>query len=231
MNISLLVMILVSLNVNGIHNDEKWSNILNTVLAVNPQIVALQETHLMVDQQYLFSRALPGYSVFYENGTSNSAGVLTAIKRNCGIEVLKTYKHSGCFVSLTCLWNLEEYQVINVYAPNDLMGRKDFLANLYSDLSDENIILCSDFNSVLNANDRISQKEDETTHDLNMLIRTANLVKLEGHKQFTYHHSTLSKRKSRIDLFLLSRSIASNWVCGYRFCIFSNHQVIQLFPV
>ncbi len=175
-------MILVSLNVNGIHNDGKWSNILNTVLAVNPQIIALQEMHLTVDQQYLFNRVLPGYNVFYENSTSNSAGVLTAIKRNCGIEVLKTYKHSGHFLSLTYLWNLKEYQVINVYALNDSMARKDFLANLYSDLSDINIILCGDLNSVLNANDRLSQKEDETMLDFNMLIRTVNLVKPEGHK-------------------------------------------------
>ncbi len=86
---------LLSLNVNGMHDDSKWRNILNTVLAVALQIVALQETHLTVVQEYAFGASLPGYTVLYQHGSSNSTGVLIAIKRNCGIVVGKVKGHDG----------------------------------------------------------------------------------------------------------------------------------------
>ena len=83
----LLMAVVVSLNVNGMHNNAKWSNIFNTVLVVNPFIVAFQETHLLDLQEYLFCRAMPEYQIIFEHGTSNSAGILVAIKRNCGISI------------------------------------------------------------------------------------------------------------------------------------------------
>ncbi len=45
---------LLSLNVNGIHDATKWKNIFNTILPLAPHVIALQETHLTQDQEYLF---------------------------------------------------------------------------------------------------------------------------------------------------------------------------------
>ena len=80
-----LMVSLLSLNVNGIHDSKKWSPILNTILGVSPDIVSLQETHLVSDQEYLFGCALPNFSIFYDHGMSNSTGVLIAIRQrdNC----------------------------------------------------------------------------------------------------------------------------------------------------
>ena len=64
--------------------------IFNTILPIALNVIALQETHLTHDQEYLFQCALLNYCILFENGISNSAGVLIAVKQNCGIEI-KSY--------------------------------------------------------------------------------------------------------------------------------------------
>ena len=113
-----IIFTLLSLNVNGMH-DCKWRNILNTVLAVALQIIALQETHLTVAQEYAFDAGLPGYTVFYQHGSSNSAGVLIAIKRNCRIVVGKVQGHKGRCLKISFIYDGIRYNHVNIYAPND----------------------------------------------------------------------------------------------------------------
>ncbi len=52
----------VTLNINGLHDQTKWFTIWNTVLWTAPKIVLLQETHLTIDQEYV-ARTVPGYQV------------------------------------------------------------------------------------------------------------------------------------------------------------------------
>ncbi len=91
----LMLFSIASLNVNGINDDSKWAGIFNTILSYPPQVLFLQETHLTVNQEYLFWRCLPAYDVWFENGTSQSAGVLIAIKRNCRISAKKLFIGQG----------------------------------------------------------------------------------------------------------------------------------------
>ena len=90
-----LMVTLLSLNVNGIHDSKKWSSILNTILSTSPDIVSFQETHLVKDQEYLFGHALPNFFIFYDHGISNSAGVLTAVRQNRGITTRKIDGRDG----------------------------------------------------------------------------------------------------------------------------------------
>ncbi len=89
------MVILLSLNVNGIHDSMKWKNIFNTILLIALNVIALQETHLTHDQEYLFQHTLLNYHILFENGTSNSAGVLIALKQNCGIEIQSYSRKEG----------------------------------------------------------------------------------------------------------------------------------------
>ncbi len=182
----LLIMTLLLLNVNGIHDSNKWKNIFNTILAVSPQIIALRETHLTNEQEYLFQWTLPNFQIFFENGTSNSARVLTAIKQNCGIKVVLHYSHLGHFLSTTCSWDGTQYKFINIYAPNDASAHTEFFEKLQMDLMDDNILLCVNFNAVMSNSDCLSKKLNDTLGLLNKLVRTTNLCEPQGFSQFTY---------------------------------------------
>ncbi len=86
---------IVPLNVDGINNDSKWSGIINTIMSHPPQVVFLQEMHLTANQEYMFRRCLLAYEIWFENGTSQSAGVLIAIKRNCSLSAKKLFAGQG----------------------------------------------------------------------------------------------------------------------------------------
>ena len=45
-------------------------------------IIALQETHLILEQEYAFKVHASTFDFFFSHGTSQSAGVLIAIKHN-----------------------------------------------------------------------------------------------------------------------------------------------------
>ena len=202
---------LLSLNVNGIHDSKKWSSILNMILSISPNIVSLQETHLTKDQEYLFSHALPNFSIFYDHGTSNSAGVLTAVRHSRGINARKINGNDGRIITIECMWDNEVYKVINIYALNDHFERLAFFNALCPDLQDTNVILYGDFNLVLSEKDCLSRQTDDTTKVLNDIIQEFNLVKPSGFSQYTYQHPSILTRKSRIDLFLVSSQISCGW--------------------
>ncbi len=50
----LMLFLIASLNVNGINDDSKWAGIINTIMSYPPQVLFLQETHLTVNQEYMF---------------------------------------------------------------------------------------------------------------------------------------------------------------------------------
>ena len=180
------MVILLSLNVNGIHDSMKWKNIFNTILLIALNVIALQETHLTHDQEYLFQHTLLNYHILFENGTSNSAGVLIALKQNCGIEIQSYSRKEGWFLSMICSWDNSSFKIINIYAPNDANKWNIFLKQLSEDLLEESIVLCGDFNSVMSSSDRISGRLDEISSLLNKLVRTHNLCEPQGFSQFTY---------------------------------------------
>ena len=153
--------------------------------------------HLTQDQEYLFQCALPNYNVYFENGTSNSAGVLTAVKQNCGIQIKLQFGQSGRFLSIICSWDSTLYKIMNIYAPNDVLECITFFEHLQVDLMDENILLCGDFNSVMSDSDHMSKRLDETSGFLNKLVRTHNLCEPQGFYQFMYQHPSQPQQQSR----------------------------------
>ncbi len=106
-----------------------------------------------------------------------------------------------------------------------------FFASLEAEIQEENNILCGDFNSVVSSINRLLGRFDETSEDLIILTRTYHLTEPEGFSQFTYQHLTIANRKSKIDFFFLLQNLAVKWKGVTRYCAFSDHQDIILFPV
>lgn len=231
MNFSVIFMvILLVLNVNGIHDSKKWTDILRSVLSVSPDILAFQETHLTTQQEYLFGCALLNYHVFYEHGISSSVGVLITIKQNRGIKICGARGKQGHFLAVECQWDSQLYKILTIYAPNDTQEHQSFFEQLIPELNHHHIVLYGNFNSVLQENDRASQQIDGTTDVLNCIIQDTNLSEPSGFSQFTYQHPSVKERKSRIDLFLVSHCLQGLWFGATHFCAYSDYQAVILFP-
>ncbi len=123
-------------------------------------------------------------------------GVLTAIRRNCGIELCHSRGEQDHF--LHCVIKYEEicYNIYNVYAPNDSLEHLAFFEGISKQLVDNYVLLGGDFNSVIDENDCLSQKTDATLHALLELLTRHDLLEPDGHKQYTYQHPMIAKRKS-----------------------------------
>ena len=224
----LMLFLIASLNVNSINDDSKWAGIFNTILSYPPQVLFLQETHLTVNQEYLFWRCLPAYDIWFENGTSQSVGVLIAIKRNCRISAKKLFAGQGRFLACEVEW--QSFLLYNIYAPNEPLTRKLFFGDLISRLSAKNVILGGDFNLIIDKSNRKSRKLDETSEQLEKMIYTLCLLEPKGSHQFTYQHPSLSEHQSCLDRYYVSTSLWDDWYLIVRFCHLSDHQEVMLIP-
>ena len=76
--------------------------------------------HLSSDQEFVFHLFAQSYDFFFCHGTSNSGGVLTAVKQSKGVMAIKMANIPSKMLALdiTCTDNTI-LCVINIYAPNN----------------------------------------------------------------------------------------------------------------
>ncbi len=68
----------ITLNVNGIHNSNKWKELWPYIPAID--VICFQETHLVKAQEYYFQLHTHKFDFFYSHGTTNSGGVCTGVR-------------------------------------------------------------------------------------------------------------------------------------------------------
>ena len=81
---------LLTLNVNGIHDNKKWPKVWQLLKYQCADIFCLQETHLQSNQKYAFGLYGQNYELFFSHGSSNSTSVLIGIHHNRGISVVSS---------------------------------------------------------------------------------------------------------------------------------------------
>ena len=133
-------------------------------------------------------------------------------------------------LNIKLLFTNEVYTLINVYAPNEAQHRINFLKKINKFInqhakSDKNIIICGDFNTCENHNDRASQKLDQSSEHFRHLKISNNFtdsykLKNPNKNSYTYVHSIQPERNSRIDYILTS----SNLVEFIKIAIYVQHQ-------
>ena len=120
---------------------------------------------------------------------------------------------------------------VNVYAPNMSKDRQEFFDSCFWSITSSSIVL-GDFNLVEENSDCISGRLDSTSHYLSSLIHSQNLVELAGSQQFsfTYHHLSLSDRKSRIDCIYANCPLDK--LKGYsQYMSVSDHYLVGLYKL
>ncbi len=165
-------------------------------------IIAVQETHLTIEQEYAFKLYSQNYNIFFSHGTSQATGVFMAIHRNHGLSVVLHQAVNAHIQYLDILYNETNYQIINLYAPTVVDKRKQCYAELKQLIITDSTFVLGDFNSVQAASDRISGKLDGTSKDLSCLIEDTNVVECIHDMMFTFQSLGDPTKQSCLDLIL-----------------------------
>ncbi len=195
----LLVMTLTVLtsNINGLHDSKKWEEFWPVIPHLD--ILCLQETYLISEQEYSFQLYAQGYDFWYSHGTTASAGVCVCICHALGVNTVKIGETLGHLLALCVSYEQDalDLNIICIYALTQPKEWKDFFMQLASFVT-ENTVLIGDFNSVTSPMDRLSGNLDSTSFLLHTFLDHSSLTKPPGAHltSFTYHHPILVDRKS-----------------------------------
>lgn len=173
-----------------------------------------------------------GYECYFNSYKSNSRGVAILINNNFEIKIKKEKKDlTGNILALDIELDYTNITLINIYGPNeDNPVFYDTISEIIDNFGNDHIILCGDFNLVLNPvldydvnyrqinNPKAREKvlEHIETYGLVDIFREHH----EDIKRYTWRkHNPL--KQARLDFFLvsenlLSSSISSNIEPGYR---------------
>ena len=137
----------------GLNSTKKRYDLLSLFKEKNVDILCLQETHFFADIETKIYQQWEGNS-FFSHGNSNFKGVAIFFQKGVDIKVLSCKSDTeGQFIALKLLYGNTSIILANVYAPN-IDNPNDFYGifnQIESFDNSENIILCGDFNLVLDA--------------------------------------------------------------------------------
>ncbi|XP_022040475.1 uncharacterized protein LOC110943026 [Helianthus annuus] len=206
----------LSINLRGVRNNRKsdWIRGLKTGYGIH--FLAIQETKLQDSESFMFNqfwgRSVYELAVVNSQGRSGGLACLWCpsvfrcvdIIRNRFFIVISGYMlPSGCRINY-----------MNVYAPNDIVGRRAVWSEI---LGVRNSIqglwvLMGDFNEVRDASERRnSEFIEENAEVFNQFILSAGLVEYNmGGGNFTYI-SDNGQKLSKLDRFLVCLGFREQW--------------------
>ncbi len=210
--------LIVSVNVQGLNNPDKRSNIFAWLTRQKAKIVFVQETFCTENYSKYESQSWNGKIYHNFSKSTHSKGVAIMIHESLNFEIENIHKRDdsrailingkidGCNISLC-----------NVYAPNKTNERIDFFKKIrswiakYSD-NPNGVVLGGDLNCAINENDRVSNKKtiDPSRKELKKMANLLQLVDAwyikNTEPQYTYY-DTFNNSKSRIDYFFISKNL------------------------
>ena len=149
---------IASLNVRGFRNRKKRKGLLYIFKRDNYDAICLQDTHLTLRDRSLIEKEWVGHFHF-SKGTNKQYGLLTLFNKKTVDENSKVLFLSNRILISSITINEVDFFIVNIYGPCISNEKIDFLEtlereikNIYNHSSTENIIVCGDFNMVINNN-------------------------------------------------------------------------------
>ncbi len=176
---------IMTLNINCLVNTSSRTGLIDVLVRNKPHVLCLQEVNIpQIELQDLIDSL--NYKCF-TNSSENGRG--TAILWRNSINVLDS---TAVVVNRIAAIELQDYFIVNVYAHSGRSKRKD-RAELFShDLNPflasrdkKKIILCGDFNSVLENIDAANNPQQKKSKELKSLVLSNKLV---DSYRFLYPH-------------------------------------------
>ena len=231
-------------NVNGINAKGKRVKVFEWLKLKQETVFFLQETHSTPEVEKQWEREWGG-KIFFSHGKSNSTGVAILVKSTIGnTDPIKIERDSVGRCILVDI-KIEDicFRFVNFYGPNkdDTSFLEDTFKRAYNNLSHENIIIGGDFNTVMDNKLDLSKTVSggERVHSnrkvqrlLNALVCDCNLVDIFrswNPNDLLYSHvNKKSLTQSRLDFFLIDKSLESIAECSYSHGINSDHSYVSL---
>ena len=231
-------------NVNGIKAKSKRIKIFEWLKLKNEEIIFLQETHSTSEVEKQWEREWGG-KIFFSHGKSNSTGVAILVKSTIGgTEPINIERDTlGRCILVDMKVKETPLRFVNFYGPNkdDTSFLEETFKRAYSNKSHDNIIIGGDFNAVMDNSLDLSKTVSggDRVHTnikvqrlLNALVYDCNLVDIfRARKPDELLYSHVNKRtltQSRLDFFLIDKSLESISECKYSHGINSDHSYVSL---
>ena len=146
---------LLSFNCRGLHKNLKRKLIFSKCKQYD--IICLQETFITEDDYKKWKLEWDGQLIYYR-GSNHSNGLIILINNSLKLEnEVKIIHSEEKIIGIEITFFEMKYVIINIYAPHKKREKVVFYNKLYnllnkftSNITEENIIICGDFNSVLN---------------------------------------------------------------------------------
>jgi len=209
---------LLSLNVRGMRGKKRFS-IFRWLKERKYDICLLQETYCTDDFVKIFDKSWGG-NIFHSCSTSvHSRGVCIlfsdAVKQH--IKIIDTHNDKeGRIVLVNAEIYGEQLTIVNIYAPNDVSVRSEFLKDLeefvFKHRSTRNIVIGGDFNCIANTMDRAGGKLDRSSEIFDKIKTSLDVIDVWRHIHprevgYTFIDPSSRGKNSRIDYWLLHRSL------------------------
>lgn len=218
---------ILSVNCNGLKGEDKRKCVFNYLNKMNCDIYCLQETHFINNLEETIKREWNG-TWFFSNYTNISSGVAILFTKAAAFGRKPYCDDKGrCLIVEFCT-EKKWYLLCCIYGYNE--DRSDFFENLWQKIDDfncENIIICGDFNLVLEPkldyeNHKDSNRNLKARKKVSDLMKEKDLVDIFRKMNPDVYEYTLERenppQKGRLDFFLISKSLQSNCFPGIR-CI------------
>lgn len=233
MNIKILFF-----NCRGLGEDKKRIDVFNYLKSLKCNIYCLQDVHFLENMQNKTKSQWEGNVIFNSNN-SNSRGVCILFNDNFEYKILqekRDQKHH--LLALDLLIEGNKMTLVNIYGPNtDNPNFYDSLLEIINSFSNNNNILCGDFNIVQNmALDSYNYKSINNPKARDKLLNIINFLNLTDPFREIYPDKIRYTwrrprplQQSRLDYFLISKNFMNNVenqeiLPGYR----SDHSIIIL---
>jgi exonuclease III len=212
-------MKIISYNVRGLGGGEKREEVRRLVDEKKPFVLCIQESKWnVVDDRMIKSIWGDTYCGYFFRPSTGASGGLITVWDTSRVEVWSTMSLDNILVIRgKVLPSAEEFVIVNVYAPIDLIAKREVwerLTNLVLNNSNTCICLCGDFNVVCSREERkgrglvFRQTEDDM---FNKFIADCSLIDLPlCGRLFTWYRGD-GVSMSRLDRFLLSDKWCETW--------------------
>lgn len=220
-----------SQNCRGIKMVDKRRDLFQFIRKKKYNIICLQDVHIESNMES-YVKSEWGYNIYLSPYTGNSRGVMILLNNNFECDVGRVLKDpNGNFIIIDISIQGKKVTVANIYSPND--DNPQFYNNLrqkISQLQNENVIICGDWNLTLNQEldtDNYRHVNNPRARDvvLNYLEEDNYIdvwrVMNEDKKTFTWRRLNPERKQARLDFFLITEEIFkyvhdTSIVSGYR---------------
>lgn len=200
----------VSWNVKGLGKASKRFTVKRALSKVKAELILLQETKLAENREKAIQSWANSMNMDFDFvPAQGSAGGLITMWRVGGLQVLRVVKKPRFLLLVVQFNNMNELCLIcNVYGPNDVEHRGEFLAEIGLELNNHQdvVIIGGDFNAILNDGERRGSDPVGTGDPFfKHFVETYGLTDIPlSNGEFTWNSTRGNGLWSKIDRWLLN---------------------------